>query len=111
MVTLDQVLAELVRLRQLVEAREASHLSRPDVDRLATVLPVIAAEVGSEAFLVREVIAADSAGLRLVLTGCSSRSLGRLLRRAEGHPVGGLVVERVGTENNAALWRLVKVVC
>ena len=111
MVTLDDLLLELRQVRRLLEAREASLLSRPDLDRLGTLLPVIAAEVGSEAFLVREVIAAESAGLRLALGARSGKALGRLLRRAEGQPVGGLVVERLGQEGGAVLWRVLKVVC
>jgi hypothetical protein len=110
MVTLDQVYAEVLRLAQLVEAREASRLSRADLDRLGGLLPVVAAVFGSEAFLVRELLQADHAGLALVLAGCSGRSLGRLLRRGEGVPVGGYVVERLGQEGGAVLWRVVKVV-
>jgi len=111
MITLDDVYAEVCAIRRLLELRgPASRLSRADRDRLDAILPVIAAVVGSEAFLIRELLQADASGLALVLAGCSPKSLGRVLRRAEGVPVNGLLVERVGTEDNAAIWRVVKVV-
>jgi len=37
----------------------------------------------------------------------TTKSTGRFLRRVEGIPVAGLMVERVGREGNAALWRIV----
>ena len=111
MVTLDTLFAELRIIRQLVEARGAAvRLSRSDRAMLEGLLPAIAGAVGSEAFLVRELLHVDAQGLRGVLGGCSAKALGRLLRRAEGQPVGGYVVERLNTENGAILWRVVKVV-
>lgn len=108
---LDQVLLELRALRQLIEAgRAESRLSRGDHDHLGAILPVVAAKVGSSPFLVRELLRVESAALRLVLAGLSAKALGRLLRRAEGQPVNGLVVEHVGVEAGAVLWRVVKVV-
>jgi hypothetical protein len=38
-----------------------------------------------------------------------ARSLGKLLRRAVGVPVGGFVVERVGADRAGALWRVSRV--
>ncbi len=110
MVTLDDVFAEVVRVRQLVEAgRVESRLSRADQARLAAILPVAAGAVGSAPFLVRELLRLESAGLRLVLAGVSGKALGRLLRRGEGQPVAGLVVEQVGVEAGSTLWKVSKV--
>ena len=112
MVTNDDLLAELRVIRQLLDDRgPALRLSRADRDRLGALLPVVAAVVGPDGFLVRELLQLESPGLALVLAGCSSRSLGRLLRRGEGVPVGGYVVERLGQESGAVLWRVLKVVC
>ena len=109
MVTLDLLYDELRAIHHLLADRGPSRLSRADCDRLARILPVVVGAVGSAAFLVRELLEHSSAGLRLVLAGCSSRSLGRLLRRAEGQPVAGFVVQRVGVEAGAKLWQIVKV--
>ena len=110
MVTLDDVLTELHGLRALLQDRGPSRLSRADRDRLARILPVVAGLMGSAPFLARELLEHPSAGLGLVLAGSSSRSLGRLLRRAEGQPVAGYVVEQVGIEGGAVLWSVSKVV-
>jgi len=110
-VTNDELLAELRVIRQLLADHDpVSRLSRADRDRLGALLPVVGAVVASEGFLVCELLRLESAGLRLVLAGCSGKALGRLLRRAEGVPVGGYVVERLGQEGGAVLWRVVKVV-
>ena len=110
MVTLDDVLTELHGLRALLQDRGPSRLSRADHVRLAALLPVIAGAVGSAPFLARELLEHPSAGLGLVLAGSSSRSLGRLLRRAEGQPVAGFVVQQVGQESGAKLRSVSKVV-
>ena len=109
MVTLDDVLTELHGLRALLQDRGPSRLSRADRDRLGAILPVVVASLGSSPFLVRELLHLDSVGLRLVLAGLSGKALGRLLRRGEGQPVNGLVVEQVGVEAGSALWKVSKV--
>lgn len=109
MVTLDDVFAEVVRVRQLVEGSAFCRLSRVDQARLGAILPVVAATVGSAPFLVRELLGLESAGLRLVLAGLSAKALGKLLRRGEGVPVAGLVVEQVGVEAGAMLWKVSEV--
>ena len=47
--------------------------------------------------------------VRLVVGGLSVKQIGRLLARAEGMPIGGLLVERCGIEINVALWRVLAV--
>jgi hypothetical protein len=103
-------MVELRAVHLLLLDRGPSRLSRADRDRLARILPVVAGAVGSAPFLARELLEHPSAGLGLVLAGSSSRSLGRLLRRAEGQPVAGYVVEQVGIEAGAKLWSVSKVV-
>lgn len=104
-------LAALALRVAALEARGSSRLARGDVDRLARLLPVVAAVFGPNNFLVRELLRADAPGLRLVLGSCSAKSVGRLLRRAEGVPVNGLVVGRVGSDAGSVLWQILKVVC
>ncbi len=101
--------AVLARL-DVLEARRSSRLSQADQDRLGRLLPVLAGAFGSAEFLTREVLAHESVGLHLVVRDLSARSLGRLLRRAAGVPVGGLLVERLGQADGAVLWRVVNVV-
>jgi hypothetical protein len=107
-------------LRQLVEGqrriiallerqRPPSHLTRADRDRLATILPVIGATLGSEPILTRDVLEDDAPALRLVLKGISARSLGRLLQRAEGAVIGGHTVQRAGVDAGAVVWRVLAV--
>ena len=92
---------------EALEARDAARrLSRVDRDRLRAILPAITGAFGSSTFLVREALASDAPGLRLVLADVAARSLGRLLRRATGVPVDGYVVERVTVEDGAVLWRV-----
>ena len=89
----------------VLEARRSSRLSQADQDRLGRLLPVLAGAFGSAEFLTREVLAHESVGLHLVVRDLSARSLGRLLRRAAGVPVGGLLVERLGQADGGALAR------
>ena len=93
------------------EQREiARRLSRNDHERLDKLLPAIVGVFGSTPWLVREVIAHESVGLRLVLGGTSARSLGRLLARGCGVPIDGLVIERVTEEDHALLWSVSQIV-
>jgi hypothetical protein len=106
---LQQLIDELRQLRAVVERRsQASRLARADRDRLARILSAVAAAIGSELFLSGELMEHGSPGLRIVLAGLNTKQLGRLLRRAAGVPVDGFVVERMGVEMHAALWRIVK---
>jgi hypothetical protein len=108
-------LAGLVRgLRQdLAVARNpqvlAPTVSRDDRARLETLLPAMGGVFGSELVNSAEICESDAAALRLVCAGLSARALGRLLRRAAGTPIAGYMVERVGLEAGAVLWRVVQV--
>ena len=94
-----------LQVLELAEARR--RLSRRDRRVLERLLPVIVAVKGSDLFTTRELREAEAAGLRLVLDGLSPEALGRLLARAVGVPLSGLLVERVGAEHSAVVWRVV----
>ena len=93
----------------LAERRPATSLSRVDRERLARLLPAIGGTLGSEPFNSSEICEHDAAALRLGRAGLTAKQLGRLLRRAVGTPVGGYLVERLGEEAGAVLWRVVQV--
>jgi hypothetical protein len=95
---LHTVITEVQALRREVQRDRAPRpaLSRADQALVHVLLPAIAGAVGSDWFVVHEVIAL--AAVQLV---------GRLLRRASGRPVAGLLVERGGTESQRAQWRVV----
>jgi len=98
-------LLALARRVDALERRDlARRLSRRDLDVLARLLPAIGGVYGSDAFLVREVIASADPGVRLVRGDLSAKALGKLLARAAGLAVDGLVIERVGVEDGAVLW-------
>ena len=112
----DSLVVDLLRelldvLRQIlaaVEQRRHSPLTRPDRTKLAEILPAIVGTLGSERFASRDLVADDAAPtLRLVFRGVTVKSIGRLLARAEGIPINGLIVERCGIEINVTLWRIV----
>jgi hypothetical protein len=108
---LRAVLDELraIRLALAERQRPPLHLTRADRDRLAAILPVIGATLGSEPILTRDVLEDDAPALRLVLKGISARSLGRLLQRAEGAVIGGYTVQRAGVDAGAVVWRVLAV--
>jgi hypothetical protein len=101
-----RVEAKLDRL--LAQRRPASTLSREDYTRLARLLPALGGAIGSEPFIASEVIEHDSPAVRVGCRGMNARQLGRLLRRATGQPVAGLVVERLATEAGAVVWRVLR---
>ena len=106
-----ELLAEMRALRLAVERQQQGQRSVRRADRavLERLLPVIAAVHGSEEFLSADLVEADAPGLRLVCAGISARSMGRLLRRTAGNPVGGYMVERLGLVAGVAIWRVVAV--
>ena len=108
---LDEILDEIRALRYAVEhPTPRSTLSREDRALLTRLLPAIGGAVGSELFNSAEICGEyDAAALRLVCAGLSARQVGRLLRRAAGTPIAGYLVERVGLEAGAVLWRVVRV--
>jgi hypothetical protein len=113
--TLDDVMRELLEqrrellehralLRQLLE-RRPTPLSAADRDRLARVLPAIVGAFGSEPFTSRDLLA--DAAVRLTVRPMTAKQIGKLLARAAGVPIEGLIVERDGAELKACLWRVV----
>ena len=73
----------------------------------------IAAAIGDRMFTARELAAhADSVDpiLKAALerAGCDgdSRRLGKRLQRAEGRPLQGYKVERIGSDRDGAIWRI-----
>jgi hypothetical protein len=106
---LEAAYSDLAAEVAALKGRGASRLSQADQHKLAAILPAVLGLLGSENFLVRELFRTDAAALRLVLGSCSAKSVGRLLRRAGGVPVNGLVVLRVGTQDGSALWAIEKV--
>ena len=108
--TLDDVVAELRAIRQLLEAaaRPSCSLSRSDRATLARLLPPIAGVFGSELFLVRDLFDSDAPALRLVLSGLTTNQVGRLFRRGEWQAIDGYLVQSEGSELNTVLWRVVQ---
>jgi len=108
---LRDLVAEVRALRsdQARSSRRSSSLTREDRVLLARLLPAIGGTFGSELFVARELFEHDSAALHVVLRGLNARRVGRLLRRGEGHPIDGYLIQRDGHELHATLWRIVKV--
>ena len=78
-----------------LEQQQRRPLSRADLAVLARLLPVLGAAYGDEGFTSRDCVedAADEAhGLRLVLGQMSAKAIGKLLARANGIAVDGLMV-------------------
>jgi hypothetical protein len=108
---LRELVAEVKGLRADWQQQHGRHrtLSRADREQLSRLLPVIATTQGSELFTTAEVLTEPSPALALVLDGISARALGRLLRRAVGVSVDGLLVQADGSEAHRTLWRVVQV--
>src|SRR5688572_24874627 len=98
-----------VRVAVLEKRSNTSALRRADGEALGRILPALAGALGSEMFLASEAVASEHAALRLVLGGLSGRQLGRLLRRAEGVPVGSYTVHAQGVESGSILWAVLRV--
>ncbi len=110
-VTMESLFAELRAIRQLLEERQTpSSLSRQDRAALGRLLPVIGGVLGSQWFLVRDLLEQDSAELRLVLADHhSAKRIAQLFRRGEGQAVDGYVVKQGPRELNTSLWRVMRV--
>ncbi len=97
-------------LEAAVRALRAARLSRANRTALGAILPAVAGVFGSREILTAEILTSESPGLRFVLAGWESAArLGILFRKASGTPIAGFMVERMGSEANAALWRVVAV--
>jgi hypothetical protein len=110
--TLARLAAEVDDLKARIACLEAQRrpfdrLARADRERLARILPTLAAELGSEPFLVGELA---GAGIALACANLSRRSLGKLFRRGAGVSINGFTVHRIGNEHGRALWQVRRVV-
>jgi hypothetical protein len=112
---LDERLDRIERMQrqilQLLERRErpASVLTRADVAVLRRLLPAVVGALGSLPFASRDLVSDESPGIKLVLQGCSVKTIGRLLSRAAGIPIDNWIVERCGAELQVTLWRVLGV--
>ena len=119
----DDVLRQLVQEVRQLQRRVADlevrprHLAGQDHEAATVLLPVIAAAIGAQSFVVAELLtlAATAApgadALRLAIAGAAGpldagtgRRLGKLLRRLDGADVAGLTVARHGAEASGAVW-------
>ena len=103
--------AEVQRLSGVIERlqRPAAALSRADRGLLADLLPAIAGALGSQLFTTRELFEGGQPALAVVTASLNTRQVGRLLKRAEGQPIAGYMVQRDGEELHMVLWRVVQV--
>lgn len=103
--------SELRRIRERLEAIERQSRRRTlkpgDRERLATWLPPIVGVRGSDLFTVGELFESSEASLRLITADTTPQAMGCVFRRAIGHVIRGLTVQRDGAEGHAVLWRIV----
>ena len=111
---LQAAVEQFSRRRENLDPRRV--LSDHDQAVLATLLPAVygalSDRVWSVAVIVTLAATADSLADALapfLATPGGLRGLGKLLRRADGQPVAGFVVERVGADRTGALWRVSRV--
>jgi len=101
-----ELIDEVQRDRELRQQPRPRALSAPDRRWLSAMLPVVVGLFGADVWTVRDLFEDASPGLLLVLGALRPRQVGRLLRRAEGHAVDGLVVVRDGPLANVIHWRI-----
>jgi hypothetical protein len=105
---LQQILATLLRLEAAQTRRSStSTLTRRDRRLLIVLLPPVAG-LGSEWHTARELL--EEPAVQAVAGDLTARELGRVLRRATGVPIDGLVVEAGDTEMHRMLWRVLATV-
>jgi hypothetical protein len=103
---LRDVLAEIRGLREDMRAARPS-LNLDDRAALARILPAVAGAYGETAFTSRDLFDDPSPAVHFVVKGLSAKSIGKLLARAEGTPIAGLMVVRDGRAINVTQWRIV----
>jgi hypothetical protein len=114
-VSAGDLVHEIRLLRSAIESLSAhmeqarpSTFSKADRVKLERLLPAIADVFSDgEFFTSRELIDHPAPGLRMLLSGLSTKQVGRLFTRADGTAIGGFKVQRVGSELNRTLWRVV----
>lgn len=111
----DAVEALLRELISEVRGLRADHrgkkslLTRKDRALLERLLPAIALLFQQELFTAREVREHQAPGLKFMLEGVDTKSLGRLLTRADGAAIAGNAVHCTGQESNVMLYQLRKI--
>lgn len=106
---LRELVAEVRGLRADLarQGRPDSTLSRADRAQLAQMLPAIAGVYGPETFSARDLVEDDRPAVRLVVQGRSVKQLGKLLARADGVAIEGLMLQRQGREYQVTQWQIV----
>jgi hypothetical protein len=116
--TTDELLRELLDVNRQILATlqqanttHGSHspLTRADRAVLAKILPAVSGAYGPETFTARDLVEDDRPAVRLVVGGRSVKQLGKLLARADGMAIDGLMLERQGLEFQVTMWRIVAV--
>lgn len=107
-----ELLRELVagqrRIIALLERRQRPvSLSREDRKGLARLLPAVAGVYGAEPFSARDLAEDDRPAVSIVVGGRSAKLLGKLLSRADGIGVDGLMLQRQGIEYQVTQWSIV----
>ena len=62
---------------------------------------------GAETFTARDLVEDDRPAVRLVVGGRSVKRLAKLLARADGLAIEGLMLQRMGLEYQVTTWRIV----
>jgi hypothetical protein len=116
------LVARLVQLEARVAAleqadqtanRRSDHSAERHSDarqRLAAILPVVAATFGSDLFLVSELFQSSAPALMFILQHETRRELGQLFARFVDQPIGDFVVKRCGHEHKVAVWMIERLV-
>jgi hypothetical protein len=70
-------------------------------------LPAVVGVYGAETFTARDLTEDDRPAVRFVVRGRSVKRLAKLLARADGLAIDGLMLQRVGLEYQVTTWRIV----
>jgi hypothetical protein len=112
---LELLEAQLEVLQQILQAvtqpcqKAQSTLSRTDRATLTRLLPAVAGVLGPETFSARDLAEDDRPAVRIVVQGRSVKRLGKLLSRADGIAIDGLMLQRQGLEYQVTTWQIVAV--
>jgi hypothetical protein len=107
------ILAELVRIRELLEGRQRLRHVEIDVptERVMRALASAAIDSAFTSVHVMQHVNVDPA-LREALEAAGlagPRKLGKFLRRIAGVPIAGYLIQRVGTSSEGIIWTCVSV--
>ena len=101
------LLALTARVAVLEQRQPARPLRQADLAILARLLPVLGATYGEDGFTSRDCAEDDAPGLRLVVGQMSVKAIGKLLARANGIAIDGLMVRRQRMEFQVTIWQVV----